>query len=72
MITYVRAVRRSWAEPRRDPYWLAGAFLVAYAALSLARSRRMATLSWDLGIFEQAVRGYAHLRAPITVGNRPW
>ncbi|MCO5970878.1 DUF2079 domain-containing protein [Actinoallomurus soli] len=65
MITYVRAARRSWAEPRRDPYWLAGAFLLAYAALSLARYRRMETLSWDLGIFEQAVRGYAHLRAPI-------
>ncbi|MEV5706561.1 DUF2079 domain-containing protein [Actinoallomurus sp. NPDC052274] len=65
MITYVRAVRRSWAEPRWDPYRLAGAFLLAYAALSLARYRRMATLSWDLGIFEQAVRGYAHLRAPI-------
>src|SRR4051812_39546610 len=22
-------------------------------------------MSWDLGIFEQAIRGYAHLRAPI-------
>jgi uncharacterized membrane protein len=26
----------------------------------------MATLSWDLGIFEQVVRAYAHLRAPVS------
>jgi uncharacterized membrane protein len=25
----------------------------------------MGTMSWDLGIFEQAVRGYAHVRAPV-------
>ncbi|MFE9257045.1 DUF2079 domain-containing protein [Streptomyces sp. NPDC006879] len=25
----------------------------------------METLSWDLGIFEQAIRGYAHLQAPL-------
>jgi uncharacterized membrane protein len=26
----------------------------------------MTTLSWDLGIFEQVVRAYAHLRAPVS------
>ncbi|MCO6007516.1 DUF2079 domain-containing protein [Actinoallomurus purpureus] len=57
--------RRLWAQPRWDPYWLAAALFLAYAALSLARYRRMMTLSWDLGIFEQAIRGYAHLHAPI-------
>ncbi|MGK5547588.1 DUF2079 domain-containing protein [Streptomyces sp. URMC 127] len=51
--------------PRRDPYLLAGALFVLYAALSLCRHRRMLTMSWDLGIFEQAVRGYARLQAPI-------
>jgi uncharacterized membrane protein len=52
-------------RPRLDPYWLAILLFAAYAALSISRYRRMATMSWDLGIFEQAVRAYAHLQAPI-------
>ncbi|KUL49200.1 hypothetical protein ADL22_08605 [Streptomyces sp. NRRL F-4489] len=51
--------------PRLDPYWTAGFFFLAYAVLSFWRYRTMSAISWDLGIFEQAVRGYAHLRAPI-------
>ncbi|WP_327290810.1 DUF2079 domain-containing protein [Streptomyces sp. NBC_01198] len=59
------AVRR-WRLPARlDPWLLATGFLALYAALSLSRYRRMETMSWDLGIFEQAVRGYAHLHAPV-------
>ncbi|MFT2019848.1 DUF2079 domain-containing protein [Streptomyces sp. 796.1] len=50
---------------RYDPYWLAAALFAAYATISVCRYRRMATMSWDLGIFEQAIRGYAHLQAPI-------
>ncbi|MEU9283706.1 DUF2079 domain-containing protein [Streptomyces sp. NPDC048275] len=49
----------------RDARLLATALFTAYAALSIGRYRYLATRSWDLGIFEQAVRGYAHLRAPI-------
>ncbi|MEU5435558.1 DUF2079 domain-containing protein [Streptomyces sp. NPDC020719] len=49
----------------RDPYVLAAALFLAYATVSVLRFRRMETLSWDLGIFEQAVRGYAQLRAPV-------
>ncbi|WP_030985356.1 DUF2079 domain-containing protein [Streptomyces sp. NRRL S-1813] len=51
--------------PRLDPYWTAGFFFVAFALLSLYRFRTLSTSSWDLGIFEQAIRGYAHFRAPI-------
>ncbi|MFQ3560406.1 DUF2079 domain-containing protein [Streptomyces gramineus] len=36
-----------------------------YATDSVLRYHRMETRSWDLGIFEQAVRAYAHLRAPV-------
>ena len=50
---------------RRDPWILAALLFSAYAALSVARYRHLATKSWDLGIFEQAVRSYAHLRAPV-------
>ncbi|BBC34908.1 hypothetical protein SGFS_062020 [Streptomyces graminofaciens] len=49
----------------RDPYLLAVVLFVAYATTSYARYRHLATRSWDLGIFEQAVRAYAHLQAPI-------
>lgn len=50
---------------RRDPYVLAVGLFFAYAAVSVGRYRHMGTRSWDLGIFEQAVRAYAHFRVPI-------
>jgi uncharacterized membrane protein len=56
---------------RFDPYVLGVVFFVAYLLLSLVRYRRMLTMSWDLGIFEQAVKGYAHLHAPITTLKGP-
>ena len=55
--------RRTRAD--RAPYLLALALFAAYATLSVLRHHRMETRSWDLGIFEQAVRGYAHLQAPV-------
>ncbi|MFG1809161.1 DUF2079 domain-containing protein [Streptomyces sp. NPDC049040] len=60
------ALRLRAAGVRPDPYLLGAVFFVAYVLLSLTRYRRMLTMSWDLGIFEQAVRGYAHLQAPTT------
>ncbi|MEU5340323.1 DUF2079 domain-containing protein [Streptomyces sp. NPDC020766] len=60
-----RRPRRTGPAGRYDPYLLAVALFTAYAALSLARYRHLATRSWDLGIFEQAVRAYAHLQAPV-------
>ncbi|MGW5349960.1 DUF2079 domain-containing protein [Streptomyces sp. NPDC004031] len=56
---------------RLDPYLLGVVFFVAYFLLSLVRFRRMLTMSWDLGIFEQAVKGYAHLHAPTTTLKGP-
>lgn len=52
-------------HPRMDAYWLALGLFAAFATLSVCRYRRMATMSWDLGIFEQAIRAYAHFQAPI-------
>ncbi|MFJ4977388.1 DUF2079 domain-containing protein [Streptomyces coeruleorubidus] len=51
---------------RWDPWVLAAFLFAAYAAVSVGRYRHMTTLSWDLGIFEQVVRAYAHLRAPVS------
>ncbi|MFJ8109184.1 DUF2079 domain-containing protein [Streptomyces sp. NPDC096132] len=57
--------RRPRPPGRRAPWLLAAALFAAYATLSVARYRYLATRSWDLGIFEQAIRAYAQLRAPV-------
>ncbi|MEK8171205.1 DUF2079 domain-containing protein [Streptomyces sp. M19] len=51
--------------PGADPYWLALALFAAFTVLSVGRYRHMASMSWDLGIFEQAIRAYAHLEKPV-------
>ncbi|MFD5159999.1 DUF2079 domain-containing protein [Streptomyces hawaiiensis] len=54
------------ARARGEPWVLAAALFAAYTVVSVGRYRHMATLSWDLGIFEQVVRAYARLRAPVS------
>ncbi|GAA1977833.1 DUF2079 domain-containing protein [Catenulispora subtropica] len=46
--------------------WLisAGAFFI-YSLISVLRYERRESMSWDLGIFTQAVRAYAHFQAPM-------
>ena len=41
------------------------ALFVVYAGYALARQAGYLTAGYDLGIFDQAVRNYAHLRAPL-------
>ncbi|MBR7837142.1 DUF2079 domain-containing protein [Actinospica durhamensis] len=48
------------------PWLLAAICLADYAALGLADQARMLTSGFDLGIFDQAVRAYAHGQAPVT------
>ncbi|UQA95009.1 DUF2079 domain-containing protein [Streptomyces halobius] len=62
-----RLYRRTapWRAPRLDPYWTAAFFFVAYTLLTVCHFRSMGASSWDLGIFEQAIRHYAHFEAPI-------
>ncbi|MET8626215.1 DUF2079 domain-containing protein [Kitasatospora sp. NPDC004669] len=48
------------------PAWgLAAGFAALYACVAVNRHRRGLTKAYDLGIFEQAVRAYAHGHAPI-------
>ncbi|KJK59311.1 hypothetical protein UK12_04575 [Saccharothrix sp. ST-888] len=42
-----------------------GLFFVLYVLVSVRRHERMLSAAYDLGIFEQAVRAYAHGGAPI-------
>lgn len=59
--TRAAALRR----PALDPYWLALVLFPLYTLLSVTRHHRMENMSWDLGIFEQAIRSYAHFQAPV-------
>jgi hypothetical protein len=47
------------------PYALAGVLFAVYATVSVSKHLRLRTTGYDLGIFEQAVRGYAAGRAPV-------
>ncbi|MBT2480553.1 DUF2079 domain-containing protein [Streptomyces sp. ISL-94] len=58
----VKTGRGRWA----GPWVVAGGLFLVYLVLSVGRFRRMEWASWDLGIFEQAIRAYAHLQAPVT------
>ena len=55
--------RSNWE--RSLPWVMALIFAGLYATISVARFERLAARSFDLGIFEQAIRNYAHLQAPI-------
>jgi uncharacterized membrane protein len=59
----VAPTRPTWE--RALPWVMALVFAALYATISVARFDRLATRSFDLGIFEQAVRHLAHLQAPI-------
>jgi len=47
------------------PYLLAGGFFSLYTVLSTVRFWRYDTHTWDIAIFEAAIRQYARLNAPI-------
>lgn len=50
---------------RWDPWVLALTLFAGYAVVSVGRYRHLGQRSWDLGIFEQVIRSYAHLQAPV-------
>ncbi|MBT2390927.1 DUF2079 domain-containing protein [Streptomyces sp. ISL-1] len=47
------------------PWSWAAAFFLLYATVSVRRHTLLRTTGYDLGIFEQAVRAYSQLRAPV-------
>ncbi|WP_194897318.1 DUF2079 domain-containing protein [Catenulispora pinisilvae] len=54
---------------RFAPWLIAAGAFVLYALIAILRYERRETMSWDLGIFTEAVRDYAHFQAPM-VGIR--
>lgn len=61
--TAVRPAPSGRREPL--PYAFAAGFGVIYTTYALVRHARLGTAAFDLGIFDQAVRAYAHFGAPI-------
>ena len=59
----VTPVRATWE--RVLPWLMSLVFAGLYATISVAGFERLQVRSFDLGIFEQAIRAYAHLQAPI-------
>jgi len=59
----VTPVRSTWE--RALPWVMSLVFAGLYATISVAGFERLQVRSFDLGIFEQAIRHYAHLQAPI-------
>ena len=57
----------AWAGAYRDPVTWAIALTVfcAYGALSLFRLLQLSPASWDLGIYTEYVKQYAHLEPPV-------
>lgn len=53
------------------PWLLAAAFAVVYGVDSVRRYTQFRTTSWDLGLFTEAVKQYAHLHAPIVDARAP-
>src|SRR6201996_2482506 len=61
LITARSGTRRIWWAP-----WVIASFVCAvYLALSLFRYLQLNPSSWDLGIFTEQVKQYAHLHAPV-------
>jgi uncharacterized membrane protein len=68
--------RCRWPDDERGPYFW-GVLLLAvlvfglYAIMSVARYERLDQGSWDLGIFTEAIKKYAHLHAPVSDVRSP-
>ncbi|MER6095095.1 DUF2079 domain-containing protein [Streptomyces sp. NPDC001728] len=54
-----------YRRPALVPWAWAAALCVLYATVAVRRHQLLRTTGYDLGIFEQAVRAYAELRAPV-------
>lgn len=67
-----RKQRRGSSEDSRDGWLTEGPLLLGaivfalYAIMSIARYLRLDNGSWDLGMFTEAIKQYANLKAPIS------
>jgi uncharacterized membrane protein len=60
-----------WSLQTYGPWLLVAGLMTAYLLISLARYYRFAPTSWDLGLFTEEVKQYAHFHAPIDDARSP-
>ncbi|WP_052070144.1 DUF2079 domain-containing protein [Streptacidiphilus albus] len=72
-MSLLRTLRRGLdrVPPRVLAWSIAALFAVLYSAMSIRRHERMLSAGYDLGIFEEEIRAYAHFRAPIVALKGP-
>ncbi|MGW7414757.1 DUF2079 domain-containing protein [Streptomyces sp. NPDC054863] len=59
------ALRERLPGPRVLAWSLTGLFFVLYSTVAILRHDRMLNGGFDIGIFEQAIKAYAHGQAPV-------
>lgn len=57
----------SWVRTFALPLGMVAGLTVLYTVLAVRQHLEFRTAGWDLGIFEQAIRGYSQLQPPIVV-----
>lgn len=60
-----------WSLQTYGPWLLVAGLMTVYLLISLARFYRFAPTSWDLGLFTEEVKQYAHFHAPIDDARAP-
>ncbi|MBS2964123.1 DUF2079 domain-containing protein [Actinocrinis puniceicyclus] len=60
-----------WSPRTYGPWLLVAGLMTVYLLISLARYYRFAPTSWDLGLFTEEVKQYAHFHAPIDDARSP-
>ncbi|HEV2347341.1 MAG TPA: DUF2079 domain-containing protein [Actinocrinis sp.] len=67
----LRPARPNWSLQTLGPWLLVAGLMTAYLLISLARYYRFAPTSWDLGLFTEEIKQYAHFHAPIDDARAP-
>ena len=64
-------LRVEWSLRTLGPWLLVAGLMTVYLLITLARYYRFAPTSWDLGLFTEEVKQYAHFHAPIDDARSP-
>ena len=64
-------LRVEWSLKTLGPWLLVAGLMTVYLLITLARYYRFAPTSWDLGLFTEEVKQYAHFHAPIDDARSP-
>lgn len=63
--------RPDWSLRTLGPWLLVAGLMTVYLLITIARYYRFAPTSWDLGLFTEEVKQYAHFHAPLDDARSP-